>query len=56
MSTNKMSCPKCRSPLVERLKNQECKCNACGEIFYFVTPNTGSCSDLERYNLWVLAS
>jgi ribosomal protein L37AE/L43A len=44
-------CPKCGSLKVERTKNQECHCNQCGEIFYFVTPKCGSQADLGRYDL-----
>jgi len=44
-------CPKCGSLKVERTKNQECHCNQCGAIFYFVTPKCGSQADLGRYDL-----
>lgn len=44
-------CPKCGSSAVVRSKNQECRCTVCGEIFYFVTPQCGSQTDLERYKL-----
>jgi uncharacterized Zn finger protein len=47
----KIYCPKCGSSVVEKLKNQECQCITCGKIFYFVTPNSGSAYDLERYKL-----
>jgi DNA-directed RNA polymerase subunit RPC12/RpoP len=49
--TVEIRCPKCSSPAVEKNKNQEYHCSHCGEIFYFVTPNCGSQSDLERYKL-----
>ena len=47
----KVCCPKCGSSDVEKLRNQEFHCKTCGETFYFVTPNTGSASDMERYEL-----
>ena len=48
-----ISCPKCGSSLVERVKNQECRCYRCGVVFYFVTPRCGSqaSDDLGRYEL-----
>jgi ribosomal protein L37AE/L43A len=46
-----MRCPKCGSLRVERQRNQEVKCCACGMVFYFVTPDTGSGTDFERYTL-----
>ncbi|MGE5555017.1 MAG: hypothetical protein ACM3UY_01945 [Methanocella sp.] len=45
-----MQCPKCKSNRVERQRNQEVKCLACGMVFYFVTPDTGSL-DYSRYEL-----
>ncbi|MDR0470291.1 MAG: hypothetical protein LBH79_01025 [Nitrososphaerota archaeon] len=45
-----MRCPKCGSLRVERLHNQEVRCQACGMVFYFVTPDTGS-ADFDRYKL-----
>jgi len=48
--SGQLRCPKCKSLRVERQKNQEVKCQACGFVFYFVTPDTGS-SDLSRYDL-----
>ena len=47
----KICCPKCGSTTVEKHNNQEYQCTACKEIFYFVTPNTGSGNNLERYKL-----
>jgi DNA-directed RNA polymerase subunit RPC12/RpoP len=44
-------CPKCGSERVERQRNQEVRCSACGFIFYFVTPDAGSVEDLDRYRL-----
>jgi NADH pyrophosphatase NudC (nudix superfamily) len=44
-------CPKCGSKEIEKKNNQERRCSKCGEIFYFVTPQCGSQTDLERYNL-----
>jgi hypothetical protein len=35
---------------MERQKNQEVKCQACGMVVYFVTPDAGS-NDFERYRL-----
>jgi ribosomal protein L37AE/L43A len=44
-------CPKCASTELERGKNQEVHCKQCGETFYFVTPQCGSKTNLERYDL-----
>jgi len=46
--SGQLRCPKCKSPRVERERNQEVKCQVCGFVFYFVTPDTGS-SDFSRY-------
>jgi len=46
----KKICPKCGSSEVENQKNQEFCCKRCGEIFYFVTPNTAS-PEMDRYKL-----
>ncbi|NLE06662.1 MAG: hypothetical protein GX638_17900 [Crenarchaeota archaeon] len=44
-------CPKCGSNDVIKNMNLEYKCNECGKIFFFVTPNTHSEKDLDRYKL-----
>jgi DNA-directed RNA polymerase subunit RPC12/RpoP len=51
MPSIQIQCPKCGSKTVEKQKNQEYHCANCGETFYFVTPDTGSSNNLERYNL-----
>jgi NADH pyrophosphatase NudC (nudix superfamily) len=51
MSTFKMHCPKCGSMAVEKHQNQERQCSQCGEIFYFVTPKSGSQLEFKKYEL-----
>ena len=51
MSKPKVVCPKCGSSNVEKERNQEFHCKVCGEVFYFVTPNTGEADNFERYEL-----
>jgi uncharacterized OB-fold protein len=37
--------------MLEKGKNQEWRCQKCGEIFYFITPQCGDQTNQERYNL-----
>ncbi|MDD4325537.1 MAG: hypothetical protein PHC63_03805 [Candidatus Bathyarchaeota archaeon] len=46
-----MRCPKCGSLKVERQRNQEVRCCSCGLVFFYVTPDAVSGTDLDRYRL-----